>query len=104
MSKRLIYVLNNYFKKSDEHYFHVINFLDKLADTGVEIALIIEKSDELPVFRNPNIKIYPLSKGSKYLRSFKFLKVLNKLYTEKFSSEFLKMQLFRLFFIVSSLN
>ena len=90
MSNRLIYVLNNYSKKSDEHYFHVINFLDKLADTGVEIALIIEKSDELPVFRNPNIKIYPLSKGSKYLRSFKFLKVLNKLYTEGYRKIFIR--------------
>ena len=90
MSNRLIYVLNNYSKKSDEHYFHVINFLDKLADTGVEIALIIEKSDELPVFRNPNIKIYPLSKGSKYLRSFKFLKVLNKLYSEGYRKIFIR--------------
>ena len=90
MSNRLIYVLNNYSKKSDEHYFHVINFLDKLADTGVEIALIIEKSDELPIFRNPNIKIYPLSKGSKYLRSFKFLKVLNKLYAEGYRKIFIR--------------
>ena len=90
MSNRLIYVLNNYSKKSDEHYFHVINFLDKLADTGVEIALIIEKSDELPVFRNPNIKIYPLSKGSKYLRGFKFLKALNKLYSEGYRKIFIR--------------
>jgi glycosyltransferase involved in cell wall biosynthesis len=54
---KLIYVLNNYSVNSTEHFFHVLNLLEEIANNGVEILLIIEKSDGKPLIKSPNIKV-----------------------------------------------
>jgi len=55
--KKLIYILNNYSINSTEHFFHVLNLLEEIAKNGIEILLIIEKSDGIPVTKSPNIKV-----------------------------------------------
>lgn len=55
--KKLIYILNHYSVTSTEHFFHVLNLLEEIANNGVEIQLIIEKSDGQPIVRNSNINV-----------------------------------------------
>lgn len=56
-NKRLIYILNTYSVNSTEHFFHVLNLLEEIANNGVDILLIIEKSDGIPITKSPNIKV-----------------------------------------------
>jgi glycosyltransferase involved in cell wall biosynthesis len=64
---KLIYILNHYSDHSSSHFYHVINLLEKLADQGVKIALIIEKSESIPLVSSPDIKVYPIQR-SKWIR------------------------------------
>lgn len=92
MKNRLIYVLNSYSEASEEHYFHAINFLDKLAMLGVDIALIIEKGTGCPQFNSDNIKVFIVSDGTqnKLLRSLRFVSLLRKLSTCGYNKIFVR--------------
>ena len=59
--KKLVYILNHYSESSSQHFFHVLNLLEKIAQQGVSIKLIIEKSEGIPQVFNPNIEINCLS-------------------------------------------
>ena len=48
MENKLVYILNSYSKKSAQHFYHVVNLLNVMADQGVEITLVIEKADDIP--------------------------------------------------------
>jgi len=56
-NNKLIYILNNYSVHSTEHFFHVLNLLEEMADNGIDILLLIEKSDGIPVVKSPKIKV-----------------------------------------------
>lgn len=56
-NKKMIYVLNHYSSNSSQHFFHVLNLLEEIADRGVFIKLIIEKSEGEPTVSNPNIDV-----------------------------------------------
>ena len=79
--KKLIYILNSYSSKSDQHYFHVINLLEEIARNDVHIALVIEKCQDLPIVDNENISIHAINADiSKYKRPVELIKILNRLY------------------------
>lgn len=59
--KKLVYILNHYSESSSQHFFHVLNLLEKIAQQGVSIKLIIEKSEGIPQVFNSNIEINCLS-------------------------------------------
>jgi glycosyltransferase involved in cell wall biosynthesis len=90
MTKKLIYILNHYSANSTSHYFHIINLLEKIADNGVKVALIIEKADDIPVFKNPNVRVYPVKTSNKYFRPLKEFLILNYLYKEKYQKIFVR--------------
>jgi glycosyltransferase involved in cell wall biosynthesis len=82
MNKKLVYILNSYSHSSDQHYFHVINLLEEIANLGVEISLIIEKCDGLPNIISNNIKVYSLTQRTKFLRPFHLFYLLLKLHSK----------------------
>jgi len=75
-NKKLIYILNHYAKNSESHFFHVLNLLEVIASQGIQIALVIEKCDDIPHILNENIEIYPQKSLSKILRPLELLKIL----------------------------
>lgn len=77
MSKKLVYILNHYSNNSDQHFFHVINLLEAIADLGVEVALVIEKCETEPVVNSGNIKVYgiPIT-VSKWRRTISLFNIL----------------------------
>lgn len=79
MDKKLIYVLNHYSKNSVQHFFHVINLLEKIADNGVKIALVIEKCDDIPEIQHKNIKVYAQKERKKIKRVIELYKIIKKL-------------------------
>jgi len=58
--EKLIYILNHYSANSSSHFYHIINLLEKIAEKGIDIALIIEKCEDLPTFKSKNIQLYTL--------------------------------------------
>ena len=90
MRYKLIYVMNSYSQKSDEHFFHIINLLENLADKGVDIALIIEKSEGLPVFKNKSVRVFSVTQGDTFTRILSYIKILSKLYKEGYKKIFIR--------------
>lgn len=89
MSKKLVYILNHYSHNSDQHFFHVINLLESIANLGVEIALVIEKCETEPIVYSGNIKVYgiPLT-VSKWERPVILFNMLRKLYSKGYTKVF----------------
>jgi glycosyltransferase involved in cell wall biosynthesis len=87
--KKLIYILNSYKHSDTTHFFHVLNLLEAIANTGTNVILIIEKGDDKPNFKNKSIKVQLLkNKGyRRFLELFLILRRLNK--TQK-SSTFIR--------------
>lgn len=73
---KLIYILNHFSKNSHTHFYHVLNLLEKLTKEGVEIALVIEKCDDLPIINNKKIEVFAQNSQFKYLRPWELLKIL----------------------------
>lgn len=61
-NKKLIYILNNYSSNSSEHFYHVLNLLEEISTQGVNILLIIEKSDSIPEINSSLIEVVCLKK------------------------------------------
>lgn len=79
MGKKLIYVLNHYSNNSVQHFYHVINLLQLIANEGVAIALVIEKCDDLPTITNKNIKILAQKEKRKIKRVWELFTIISKL-------------------------
>ena len=90
MSKKLIYILNHYSHNSSSHFFHVLNLLEKMADKGVEIALIIEKCEDIPEIENLNIQLYGIHTSSKVKRSIALCRHLFKLRKHGYTKVFIR--------------
>lgn len=76
MEKKLIYILNHYSDHSAQHFYHVVNLLEKMADRNVKIVLVIEKCEGKPVVKNPNIQIVAQQEKNKYKRVLELKKIL----------------------------
>lgn len=85
--KKLIYILNHYSVNSTEHFFHVLNLLEEIANNRVDILLIIEKSDESPIVKNPNIKVVCL-KAKKFKRLIELYNLIGKAQKENYTKVF----------------
>jgi glycosyltransferase involved in cell wall biosynthesis len=75
---KLIYILNHYSKNESSHFFHIINLLEEIANNNVYIALVIEKADSLPVFKNSHIEVF-IQKKKGLKRVFELFGILKKL-------------------------
>lgn len=87
--KKLIYVLNNFSINSTEHFFHVLNLLEEIANRDVEILLIIEKANGLPVFKNSNIKVVSLKKTG-FKRLIELYELIGKAQKENYLKLFIR--------------
>lgn len=76
-TKKLVYILNHYSKKSPSHFNHVFNLLEELASNDIYIYLVIEKAEDLPTINNPKIYVYVQKYKIFILRFFElFFKLL----------------------------
>lgn len=91
--KKMIYILNHYSSKSTEHFFHVVNLLDEIANNGVEIVLIIEKSDSIPKIKNSNITVVCQKETKKIQRSIELFKLLKKFTNKGFNKIFIRISI-----------
>ncbi len=90
MEYKLIYILNQYSKKTDQHYFHIISLLEEIASNGVKIALIIEKSDSTPNFKTKNIEVFLVKNHNKVKRLIETYKIINLLYNNGYNKVFVR--------------
>lgn len=91
MKKKLIYVLNSYSSKSAQHFYHVINLLDQMGKSGVDVVLIIEKADENPKIEADIKVVVQKEKGIK--RALELYKILKKYINLGYSKTFVRISL-----------
>jgi glycosyltransferase involved in cell wall biosynthesis len=87
--KKMIYVLNHYSSNSSQHFFHVLNLLEEIANRGVFIKLIIEKSEGEPTVKNQNIDVLCL-KNSGFKRLVELYKLVAKAQKEGYGKLFVR--------------
>lgn len=90
MDKKLIYILNSYSTTDSSHFHHVLGLLEALAERGIKIALVIEKTDGAPVFRSPNIKVVTLKHRFPLLRAMELFKNLCILIRQGFDRTYIR--------------
>lgn len=78
-ARKLIYILNSYSSNDSSHFHHVLGLLEAIAALGVDIALVIEKSNEIPAFRHANIKVFVLKPDKGLARLCELFVVLMRL-------------------------
>ncbi|WP_321434317.1 glycosyltransferase family 4 protein [Trichococcus flocculiformis] len=88
--KKMIYVLNHYSSSDSTHFYHVINLLNKVAESGIQICVVIEKADTIPQFNNPNIDVIVQKEKNKVLRLLEFFSVARKLAKEGYKKVFVR--------------
>lgn len=93
MEKKLIYILNQYSDNSAQHFYHVINLLQKMAERNVKIVLIIEKSNGIPKVMNPNIKVVTQKETNKIKRIMELKKILKKYIVQGYNKIFIRISL-----------
>lgn len=86
---KLIYILNNYSVNSTEHFFHVLNLLEEIANNGCEILLIIEKSNGIPLIKSPNIKVICV-KNTGFKRLVEMYGLIGRAQKENFNKLFVR--------------
>ena len=89
MNNKLIYILNHYSKDSSSHFQHVIHLLEKMAEKGIDIALIIEKCEVIPEVSSASLHIHPIN-TSRLNRFFRLLFILFKLNQKGFKRIFIR--------------
>ena len=62
-SRKLTYVLNHYSDKDVTHFAHIRKLLETIADRGVRVRLLIEKSIGVPQFSSDRIEARVLNAG-----------------------------------------
>lgn len=93
MEKKLIYVLNEYSKNSVQHFYHIENLLKKMADNGVKIALVIEKTDCIVNIHHPNIRVYCQKQRGKLRRCIELSRVLKKMINNGYKKIFIRISI-----------
>lgn len=81
VNKKLIYILNSYSKNESSHFFHVLHLLSVMAQRGIEIILLIEKANDIPVFEEKNIKVMTLKNKAgikRFIELYQTVANLNK--------------------------
>jgi len=67
-----------------------MNLLEKIADQGVEIALVIEKCEDIPSISHVNIKVVPQRNVSAVMRTMELFMILRRLIKEGYTSTFVR--------------
>lgn len=91
MKKKLIYILNSYSSKSAQHFYHVINLLSEIAKKDIDIVLIIEKADEMPII-DASIKV-EVQKEHGFKRAFELYKLIRKYIKQGYTKTFVRISL-----------
>lgn len=89
MSHKLVYILNQYSSKEGSHFYHVLNLLEEIANNGVDIVLVIEKSSGIPSFSNSGIRVI-VQKKLGLARFFELYHIIKKLNSEGYKKVFVR--------------
>jgi glycosyltransferase involved in cell wall biosynthesis len=87
---KLIYIVNQYSKDQDSHFYHIPHLLEKIAALNVEIVLIIEKANGKPEFKNKNITVMVQKQISPIKRIVELFFILKKLNKNGFKKVFIR--------------
>lgn len=93
MEKKLIYIMNHYSSKSVQHFNHIMNLLNEMADKGIQIALVIEKCEDLPEFSHKNIVIICQKETNDYKRVMELLRILKDLIKSGYTKTFIRISI-----------
>lgn len=91
--KKLIYILNHYSDNSAQHFFHVVNLLEKMAEKGVQIILLIEKCESTPNILSSNIKVVTQKETNKVKRLRELKKILRTYMKQGYKRVFVRISL-----------
>lgn len=89
----MIYVLNNYSSKSTEHFYHVLNLLENIAEKGVKIALVIEKADDIPETSSANIQVICQTQKNSFFRGIELFYILKRLIRKGYNRTFIRISI-----------
>ncbi len=90
LSKKLIYILNSYSSTESSHFHHVLGLLEALAKRDIEIVLVIEKAETIPIFSNTNIRVIAIKNHRGIRRYIELFQVVSKLIQEGFTRTFVR--------------
>ncbi len=88
--KKLIYILNHYASNQASHFYHILHLLEEIASNGVEIALVIEKADELPRLNHDRIQIIAQKEIHPLKRMVELFGILKRLNARGFKKIFIR--------------
>lgn len=87
---KLIYVINEYSDKSVQHFYHIINLLDKIANQEVDIVILIEKCKSLPNITNEHIHVITQKETTGLKRAMELKNILEKLMQDGYKKVFVR--------------
>lgn len=87
---KLVYILNHYSRNSHSHFYHVLHLLEVMASGGVDIALVIEKCEDIPPVEHPSIRVIAQKAQNKSSRPFELAKILYQLHREGYSHVYIR--------------
>ncbi len=93
MDKKLIYIMNHYSNNSVQHFYHILNLLNAIADKGVKIALVIEKCEDKPKINHKNITFICQKQTTCFKRGFELFRILRKLIKSGYSKTFIRISI-----------
>ncbi|CAK6476276.1 D-inositol-3-phosphate glycosyltransferase [Peribacillus frigoritolerans] len=88
--KKLIYIMNEYSDKSVQHFYHVINLLEKIADQGVDVAIVIEKCKSIPNIPNKRIQVIGQKETTTLKRALELKNILKNLMEDGYKKVFVR--------------
>ena len=87
---KLVYILNHYSQNSHSHFYHVLHLLEVMASNGVEVALVIEKCEDIPDVKHPSIRVIPQVAQGKAGRPLELFRILRGLHREGFGHVYIR--------------
>ena len=87
---KLIYVLNSYSSRDATHFSHVFHLLNRMAEIGCQITLIIEKLHSPPEGLDPSIRIIGLTNKKPGFRHIELFLLLLGLIREGYTRSFFR--------------
>lgn len=93
IEKKIIFVINHYSNKSNQHLFHTINLMKQLADKGVKIAVIIERCDGEVPFIHENIEVYAQTSKNKAMRLMELIVAIDRFMRKGYKKIFVRISI-----------
>ncbi len=91
--KRLIFIINHYSNESNQHLFHVINLVKRIAEKGVRIVLLIERCEGTIPNVHQNVIVCRQRKTKRLARAVELFFLINRYVLKGYDKIFIRISI-----------